>query len=267
LDDDVQVSYRLPPAIFGRGYMEAVDEREIEKLAREAEGRAGPVRGRAHRVVPATPEGSPPAQARIGRFGLKARIAALTEFTADALASDMGLTSLLRPAEAANPDGLLDDEKPGLDVEQADVELIADYVRLLELPDRGTVPARGRQLFGTIGCSDCHVPTLRTSEDYPVAELAGIEAAVYTDFLLHDMGSELSDGTSEGEAGPSEWRTAPLIGLRFLVAYLHDGRAKTVDAAVLAHGGPGSEARASVEAFEALPPTDRKDLLEFVSSR
>jgi CxxC motif-containing protein (DUF1111 family) len=265
-EEGVEVRYRLPPAIFGRGYMEAVDEAEIERLAALAERRDGPVRGRAHRVVPATPEGSEPAAARIGRFGLKARVATLTEFTADALQSDMGLTSPLRPTEPPNPDGVDDDEKPGLDVEQKDVELIADYVRLLEIPDRPAAPTRGRKLFEDVGCGTCHVPTLKTRADYPVSELAGVDAPVYTDFLLHGMGAAFDDGTREGEAGPSEWRTAPLMGLRFLVAYLHDGRAKSVEEAVLMHGAPGSEARTSVEAFEALNATDRNVLLRFVSS-
>jgi CxxC motif-containing protein (DUF1111 family) len=89
---------------------------------------------------------------------------------------------------------------------------------------------------------------------------------VYTDFLLHDMGTGLADRVVDGDAGPREWRTAPLIGLRFFPAFLHDGRAKTVEEAVLAHRSPGSEANSSVDRFLALNPTDRRTLTTFVET-
>jgi CxxC motif-containing protein (DUF1111 family) len=83
--------------------------------------------------------------------------------------------------------------------------------------------------------------------------------------LLHDMGRALADGVVEGDAGGREWRTAPLIGLRFFPAFLHDGRAKTIEAAVLTHAGEGSEANDAVERFRALTPAQRKHLLAFVA--
>jgi CxxC motif-containing protein (DUF1111 family) len=260
-DARLRVNQRLPPAVFGRGYLEAVDDAAIERLAALAARRPGPIRGRIHRVADA----SDPARSRIGRFGLKARIATLDEFTADAFSGDMGLSSARHPREAPNPDAVSDDAKPGVDVPDEVVARVADYVRLLEIPSRDADEREGRAAFERAACATCHVPSLPTRRDYPVAALSAIDAPVYTDFLLHDMGRALADGVVEGDAGGREWRTAPLIGLRFFPAFLHDGRAKTIEAAVLAHAGEGSEANDTVERFRALTPAQRKHLLAFVA--
>jgi CxxC motif-containing protein (DUF1111 family) len=280
----LRVSYRLPPAVWGRGYLEAVSDGEIERLAAMAATRPGPIKGRIHRVRcaseasgaaggPVPPHGAghrPGAAGLIGRFGLKARIATLDEFAADALQSDMGLTSPLRPRELPNPDGLADDGRPGMDVDWDMVQALGDYVRLIEIPrppataDGIVAGARGRLIFERAQCATCHVPELRTRPDYPVPALAGITAPVYTDFLLHDMGTALADGVVDGDAGPREWRTAPLMGLRFMPAFLHDGRARTIEEAVAAHEGPGSEGNGAVAAFRALAPSDRDEVVAFV---
>jgi CxxC motif-containing protein (DUF1111 family) len=110
------------------------------------------------------------------------------------------------------------------------------------------------------------VGALQTRADYPVSALADIAAPVFTDFLLHDMGPALADGVVDGDAGSREWRTAPLIGLRFFSAYLHDGRAHSLEEAVLAHGGEGSEGATSVDRFRGLSPADREQLLRFVAA-
>jgi CxxC motif-containing protein (DUF1111 family) len=267
--DKVRVTYRLPPAVFGRGYMEAVAAEEIERLAREASSRAGTIRGRIHRLhcAPTQVVAAGASDAcGIGRFGLKARLGTLDDFTADALQNDMGITSPLRPDELPNPDGLRDDDKPGVDVTLDTVHAVADYMRLLELPSRASPSPRGAQLFGATLCATCHVPALKTRANYPVSALAGIDAPVYTDFLLHDLGADMGDGVVDGEAGSREWRTAPLMGLRFFGAFMHDGRAHTLDEAVASHAGPGSEANESVDRFRALGATDRAELLRFVGS-
>lgn len=273
-DSKVRVSYRLPLPVFGRGYLEAVLDSEIERLEALAQQRDNGISGRVHRVSydsePNPRQGYPTyhrGQAGlIGRFGVKARIATLDEFTADALQGDMGVTSPLRPTEPSNPDGQADDLKPGVDLDRESVDLITDYVRLLELPARSPLSERGRRAFERVLCADCHVPSLKTRPDYPIRAIAGIDAAVYTDLLLHDMGEALADGVQEGDASGREFRTAPLIGLRFLTAFLHDGRATSVEDAVLAHRGPGSEANESVERFLALSRADRAALLRFVQA-
>jgi CxxC motif-containing protein (DUF1111 family) len=253
-DDQVTTTVRQPPAVFGRGYLEAIAGAELVRLELEATGRKGSARGRLHRL----------ADGRIGRFGLKARFASVREFTADALNSDMGITTPDHPAEPAGPEGLTDDEKPGVDFDAERVTLLSDYVRLLEIPERRPATQRDHELFRRAGCDACHVPALRTESAFDIPALAGIEAFVYTDLLLHDMGASLSDGQTEGDAGPREYRTPPLIGLRFMPTFLHDGRAGSVEQAILAHGAPDSEGRDAVAQYLTLDESDRLGLLRFV---
>jgi CxxC motif-containing protein (DUF1111 family) len=272
----LKLSRRLGPPVFGRGYMEAVDDAEIERVAAEQAARGDAIKGRINRVVFHSKanvqqvfkvhdhaEGD---AGLIGRFGFKARVATLDDFTADAYQGDMGVTSPLRPVELANPDGLTDDLKEGEDVTLETVNLVADYMRLLELPARAPADERGQTLFAKVDCAVCHVPSLKTRADYPIALLAGIDAPIFTDLLLHDLGPDLADGLADESAASVAWKTAPLIGLRHFNAYLHDGRARTIEQAILLHDGPGSEAAASVAAFRALSFEDRAALIDFVRS-
>lgn len=244
---------RAGSAVFGRGWMEAIDEAEIVRVAGE-QARAGRVHGRVPRL----------ADGRLGRFGLKARVVTLEEFAADAFRGDMGLTSPLYPEEVPNPDGLRDDARPGVDLAMTSVTDVGLYLRALAIPRREGLTAAGRAVFERSGCADCHVPSLRTRADAAPGVLRATDAAVYTDMLLHDMGRELSDASAEGAAGPREWRTAPLLGLRHFRSYLHDGRAGSLDAAVRMHAGEGSDANASVRVFEALPDSERALLLDYI---
>jgi CxxC motif-containing protein (DUF1111 family) len=203
------------------------------------------------------------APAVIGRLGLKSRIASIDDFTADAFQGDMGLTTPMRPAELVNPDGLADDRRAGIDLDLGHVDRVAFYLRRIAIPRRVGLTARGAALFEQTACAVCHAPALRTRASYPIAQLAGIDAPIYSDLLLHDMGAALADGMTDGGAGPRSWRTAPLIGLRFQVSYLHDGRAPSVADAVIAHDG---EARGAALAFQALSEDNRRALLEFVEA-
>ncbi len=266
----VKVTIRIGPPVFGRGYLEAVDDAELLRVEAEQAARGDAIHGRANRTTfeslpnpDPTFGGQQTGQAVIGRFGLKARIATLDDFTADAFQGDMGLTTPMRPAELANPDGLTDDLRPGVDLAQDHIDRIAFYLRRIAIPRRVGLTERGAALFAQTQCAACHVPALRTRADYPISQLAGIDAPIYSDLLLHDMGAALADGLTDGSATSPAWRTAPLIGLRFAASYLHDGRAATVTDAVLAHGG---EAAASRTAFEALSPDDQRSLIDFVSA-
>jgi CxxC motif-containing protein (DUF1111 family) len=267
--DDVEgllVSERQPPAVFGRGYLEAVADEEIERVEAE-QAAGGVVSGRINRLDWSAVEADSPFHDHvpgdtnlIGRFGLKARIVTLDEFAADALQGDMSITSPLRPDELPNPDGLTDDYRDGVDTTTDRVNRTADYTRLLAIPARGD--DAGADVFDALGCATCHVPTLHTRTDYPVAPLADIDAPIYTDLLLHDMGPEMSDGLADGDAEPSEWRTSPLIGLRFLGPLLHDGRAESPEEAIAAHGGEAASAR---DAYAAASDTDRAALCSFLA--
>lgn len=270
----VKLSQRLGPPVFGRGYMEAVDDAEIERMESEQALRDDGIKGRIHRVTYASKENPDQpfhtfkeGQAGIiGRFGFKARVATLDEFTADAYQGDMGITSPLRPEELANPDGLKDDANAGADVDLKTINAVADYMRLLEIPPRVEADPRAEALFAAVKCAVCHAPSLKTRTDYPIQGLAGVTAPVFTDFLLHEMGDALADGLTDGEGSSRAWKTPPLIGLRHLKTYMHDGRAKTVEQAVLLHEGPGSEANASIDLFKALSYEDRAALLAYVRS-
>lgn len=272
--DDVLVTTRFPPAVFGRGYLEAIDDREIERVAKAQAEPDSIVSGRVNYVVYKSEANDDtrfhshePGEVLVGRFGLKARVATLDDFTADALQGDMGITSPMRPEELPNPSAE-DDELPGLDVEIELINQIADYMRLLRIPERGEAAhdAHGAALFETTGCSDCHVPALHTQADNPIEQLADIDAPIYSDLLLHDMGPSFSDGLEDFEASGSEWRTSPLMGLRHMKDYLHDGRAPTVEAAITLHGAEGSEAQPSVARFSELSAADRAALVDFVSA-
>lgn len=274
-DPTIKVTVRTGPPVLGRGYMEAILDSEIERVATEQSTRADAIHGRVNHVVYAsdpnpdtTFHNHQKGDLLIGRFGLKARVATLDDFTADAMQGDMGITSPLRPTEFPNPDHVLDDLKPGVDVTADSVNKRANYMRLIAIPNRRGATDAGRALFDQAKCSACHVPSLKTSPDYPIVLLANIDAPVFTDLLLHDMGDLLADGTRaiDGEATSRDWRTAPLIGLRFNRTFLHDGRAPTIEAAIDGHDGPGSEASESVALYHAMSAEDQASLLVYVSA-
>jgi CxxC motif-containing protein (DUF1111 family) len=114
------------------------------------------------------------------------------------------------------------------------------------------------------------VPELRTGTA-SVSALSNRSVVLYSDLLLHDMGDALADNRPDHQATGREWRTTPLWGLRLIRQFLngeaflmHDGRARSIEEAILLHGG---EAQRSRDAFHALSPSDRAALLDFVGSR
>ncbi len=130
--------------------------------------------------------------------------------------------------------------------------------------------ATGKNLFAQLRCTACHVPALVTGTAHRLAELRGQTIAPYSDLLLHDMGPDLADTFPQGNATAQEWRTAPLWGLGLLasinpnVRYLHDGRARTIEEAILWHGGQAAAAR---DRFKALSADDRQKVIDMVTSR
>ncbi len=146
------------------------------------------------------------------------------------------------------------------------------YSQTLAVPARRGVDEpeveRGAELFAAIGCTACHTPTLLTG-DHPVTQLSGQEIHPYTDLLLHDMGPGLADGRPDFLATASEWRTPPLWGIGLVEAvnghttFLHDGRARNLEEAVLWHGG---EAAGAQGRFTALDAADRAAVVAFLES-
>jgi len=276
----VSVSLRLPPPVFGVGLIDAIDEATILSHADPDDRDGDGISGRPNWVTPADYAPNAPTNAggqRIGRFGRKAQTASLLEQTVEAYHQDMGITSDFRPRENHNPlstvpvdaaDRVVDPEIP-----PATVLAVVHYLRTLAPPHPGadTEPRRdGRALFASVGCTSCHVSTLTTGPN-AIAALASKPVELYSDLLLHDMGDALADNRPDGNATGREWRTTPLWGLRIMRQFLdgqaflmHDGRARTVEEAILLHAG---EAKRSRDAFAALPPAQRSALIDFVESR
>lgn len=123
----------------------------------------------------------------------------------------------------------------------------------------------GAALFNVIGCALCHTPTLTTGLS-STAALSNKPVNLYSDLAVHNMGSGLSDGISQGAAGPDEFRTAPLWGLGKRIFFLHDGRTSDLLEAIEAHSSSGSEANVSISAFDRLPEAQKQDLSNFLRS-
>ena len=132
--------------------------------------------------------------------------------------------------------------------------------------------AAGRKAFATANCVACHTPEMKTGNNHPFAELRNQTIRPYTDLLLHDMGDGLADNLPEGKASGRQWRTPALWGIGYTakvqegdskVGYLHDGRARTLQEAILWHAGEAEKSRQRYEAFSA---QDREAILAFLRS-
>lgn len=250
------------PFLFGLGLVEAIPEGAI--LVREDPGDADGdgVSGRAGR----TQDG------RLARFTRKGEVATIREFIDTALRLEMGLTTPLGPEEETIngvpiPEGT--DPAPDPEVDDSTLDLLTAFVRYLAPPSpspvlsgahRDTLDA-GRRLFEQIGCASCHVPAMETGP----SEIEALDRKVvrlYSDLLLHDMGPGRA-GVCSPSATPTEIRTELLMGLRHRSLYLHDGRARDLRAAILAHGGEGQQAR---DAFEALTWLRQEFVVRFLQS-
>jgi CxxC motif-containing protein (DUF1111 family) len=89
---------------------------------------------------------------------------------------------------------------------------------------------------------------------------------IYSDLLVHNMGTGLADGVTQGMAQGGDWRSAPLWGLGQRLFYLHDGRTSDLSQAIAAHASQGSEANAVVKGFNALPAATKQDIISFLKS-
>ncbi|HEX4985186.1 MAG TPA: di-heme oxidoredictase family protein [Burkholderiales bacterium] len=266
LGDDILVSPRIAPPVFGLGLLEAVADRDIRARA-DPTGR----HGRVNEVW--DPVGK---RMALGRFGWKAGAASLLHQSASAFSGDLGITTSVFPDENCSAPQTACRAAPSAgtpEVEDARLGMLVLYQKSLAVPARRDVAngqvRQGERLFAEIGCADCHLPQMRTADDADPPFLSGQVIHPYTDLLLHDMGEGLADGRPEFSAGPSHWRTPPLwgIGLSSRVngnaAYLHDGRARTLLEALLWHGG---EAQAAAQAVRGMSRMQRNALLRFLDS-
>jgi CxxC motif-containing protein (DUF1111 family) len=282
------ISFRIPTPVFGAGLIESVSDRTIldNHAANAGAKRALGIFGHPNR------NGN---DGTITKFGWKAQNATLLTFSGEAYNVEMGVTNELFAVERANPGETLPtscifnqtpEDSSHLDFNPAnptgdatssysDIQLFTVFMELLAPPTASTSspggPAsiqRGETLFrGSLGCALCHTPTLMASVSPFVSQGSG-QAAVnlFSDLLVHNMGDTLADGVTQGLAGPSEFRTAPLWGLGQRVFFLHDGRTTDLVQAIRAHADVESEARISAEQYFALSEQDKQHVLNFLRS-
>jgi len=148
----------------------------------------------------------------------------------------------------------------------SDLLNFAAFMRLSAPPSPAAPTAstqRGATLFSSIGCSLCHSPTLTTGPSQ-ITGMSNVTYNPYSDFALHNMGTGLSDGIRQGNAGPNQFRTAPLWGLGQRLFFLHDGRTTDLIQAIQSHNSSGSEASLVMRKYSALKPSQVQDLLAYL---
>ncbi|WP_255215924.1 di-heme oxidoredictase family protein [Pseudenhygromyxa sp. WMMC2535] len=280
LDEGVNViAHRNAIPFFGTGLIAELSESSILANADEDDADGDGISGR-----PNWDRGF------VGRFGRKSQTVSIEGFIRGPLNNHLGITtdplteaqkaalpvpssaadSALRAIDpeaalafrqAAAPDEPLfdDDDTPDPEMPSEDLFDLVSFAMLLAAPEPedlgdNELGLRGQANFAEIGCDDCHAPTLEGPRGL---------VPLYSDLLLHDMGEAMADGMQQGVATGAEFRTQPLWGIVAVAPYLHDGRADTLDEAILWHGG---EAQRSRDAYEALPQSERDALLEFLAS-
>jgi CxxC motif-containing protein (DUF1111 family) len=253
----VGTSLRMTPPIIGMGLLEAVPAHKIFALVDPADRNKDGISGRAS-YVPDLETG----RYALGRFGWRATHPTLKQQTAAAFVHDMGMTNEL----FRESDGTF--EVPSALLDQVRFYQQAAGVTPAREQSEGDVIA-GKSLFQKLNCSGCHTMTLVTGDSsYP--GVANQVIHPFTDLLLHDMGVGLKDSRPEFSASGKEWRTPPLWGIGLAetlsqkrTGFLHDGRARTLEEAILWHGG---EAQRSRDAFMALRHKEREQLIRFLRS-
>lgn len=268
LPGDVMISPRIAPPVFGLGLLEAISVEDILKHADPIDLDKDGISGRPNYCWDELSQ-----SLRLGRFGWKAGQPNLLQQTAAAYLDDIGVTSPLFFEESSKHqiqyDGGMDDPEINNEL----LSLTTFYTQSLAVPvarnqDDPEVLS-GSKIFDKIACGKCHVRNFKTGTHTEFAFLSNQHILAFTDLLLHDMGDSLSDHRPEFEAQGNEWRTPPLwgIGLTKIVNghsnFLHDGRARNFQEAILWHGG---EANQSVLNYKNLSKKDRTALLKFLNS-
>lgn len=261
-----------PPAVTGLGFLAALTDEQILSNADPNDLNGDGISGVPNYAT--APEYFEPQWFHrsedgryIGRFSKKASAIDLLQQTVGAYNQDMGVTSTFEPLDTSS--GLVNDPE----VTDLTVANVVFYLRTLKAPiqrnpDDSEI-IQGQELFNTIQCASCHIPEWTTPES-DINALANQTFYPYTDLLLHDMGPGLDDGVTEGSAETFEWRTPPLWGLGLSpdsqggsFFLMHDGRARSIEEAILLHGGEGQSSR---ESFQELSSSEQQALLKFLES-
>jgi CxxC motif-containing protein (DUF1111 family) len=271
------IIFRIPSPLFGAGFIENISDATI--LANmSASANAKSQLGIAGQPNRSGNDGT------ITKFGWKAQNKSLGIFAGEAYNVEQGVSNELFTNERASPgevlptscifNGTPEDTTNFANLGPSDVVAFSMFLRFLDQPTPSTtLPggaasiARGRNVFNNVAqCALCHTPQLTTSGSSMTPALNYQTANLYSDLLIHHMGSGLSDGVSQGGAGPDQFRTAPLWGLGQRVFFLHDGRTSDLVQAIAAHSSKGSEANAVIQQFNNLNQGQMQDLLNFLRS-
>jgi CxxC motif-containing protein (DUF1111 family) len=281
------IIYRIPTPTFGAGLIEQIPDSALAANqssnvpAKQALG----IRGRPNIAVAGrTITGETNNNGNdgtIARFGWKAQNKSLLLFAGEAYNVEMGITNELFQSErdetapcqfAPTPNSVTSADATTAVDALSSIEKFSHFMRFLDAPTPSSnAPggaqsiAKGKAFFSSTGCALCHTPSFTTGWS-TVASLSGKTVNLYSDLLIHDMGVGLADGVSQGQAGPQEFRTAPLWGLGQRVFFLHDGRTSDLITAIKAHASTGSEANAVIANFLNLNESQKQDLLNFLRS-
>ena len=281
------VIFRIPTPVFGAGLIEMIPDSALltNQATNVAAKSALGIRGRPNfHVAGRTVTGQTNNNGNDGtvaRFGWKAQNKSLLIFSGEAYNVEMGITNELFPTEreewtecqfASHPNSVSDLSATSPVQMMSSIEKFSVFMRLSAPPAPATNTgaaavsvAAGRLLFTTTGCAFCHTPSMKTGKA-STAALANQDVNLFSDLMTHDMGVGLADGVSQGEAGPREFRTAPLWGLGQRIFFLHDGRTSDLITAITAHQSTGSEANAVVNRFNGLSEMQKQNLLNFLRS-
>jgi len=288
------VIFRIPTPLFGAGLIEQIPDSVIlaNQAADAARKAALGILGRPNFIVPGnTISGQPNKNGNdgtIARFGWKAQNKSLLLFSGEAYNVEMGITNELFQTERDEiqtcqfttvPNNVTDTNAYALIEGISAIEKFAFFQRFLAPPTPSTYApggalsiTRGRSLFNSVGCSGCHSPSLQTGNS-TVEALRNQRVNLYSDLLLHDMGPRLADGVRQGQAGPREFRTAPLWGLGQRIFFLHDGRTSDLLEAIYAHQSGSlltnnpSEANEVIRTFNFyMRESQKQDILNFLRS-
>ena len=266
--------FRIPTPVFGAGLIETIPDSTIiaNKNTNLAAKQALGISGHENR------EGN---AGTITRIGWKAQNKSLEIFSGEAYNVEQGVTNELFQNERDETSTCLfngiPEDHTNFDLTQSqkvssDVVNFANFMRFLAPPAPASDTSstlQGRTLFYQIGCALCHTPSLTTGTSSSAA-LSNKQAKLFSDLLVHHMGPGLADDIVQGNAGPDEFRTAPLWGLGQRIFFLHDGRTKDLVQAIQVHASrghaqfPPSEANAVIANFNSLSEAQKQDILNFL---
>ncbi len=266
----VLISPRVANQIIGLGLLEAVPEHTILGFADENDLNMDGISGRPNYVNDIESDSR-----KLGRFGWKANQPSVKQQVGAAFSEDMGITSYLFSYENCPP-GVNCNEIPNggsPEITDSNFDKVVLYSQSLAVPVRRDYREQnvlnGQKIFNNIACAKCHIPKMKTGDDYYIEGFRNQVIRPYSDMLLHDMGEGLSDKAPDFLAQGNEWRTQPLWGIGLIdtvnghTQLMHDGRADNITEAILWHGGEAAQAK---ENFKALSTGDRQDLLAFINS-